>query len=127
MRSFITPAFVATLAAASMVAAQAQTLTSPNTVTVRPGGPRTGASGTNFLNVEGNNNGVNASFGVVDFMPTASPTATGVSNLVLKLTESDAAFSLPGPFNVYLASNTGATSSLAFDSTQAGNGGIGNR
>ncbi len=127
MRSFITPALVATLAVTSLVGAQAQTqtLTTTTTTTVRPAGPRTGPSGTNFFNVEGNGNGTNASFGVADFLPTARPGATSISNLVLTLVESDTTFTAPGSFNIYLASNTGSTSGLTFQSGQSSTGGIG--
>lgn len=130
MRSFITPATVAVLAAVSIMSAQAQTtLTGTTSSTVRPAGPRTTgtppANDTRFLNVEGNGNSANASFGLADFVPTANPAAMSISNLVLNLTESDAAFTAPGTFNIYLASNTGSFSGFKFDSTQLGTGGIG--
>lgn len=131
MRSFITPAVVAVLAAAGVVGAQAQTtLTASNSSTVRPAGPRPvsstdPANGTQFLNVEGNGNGANASFGIIDFVPTANASATSISNLVLNLTESNAVFTAPGTFNIYLASNTGSFSGFKFDSTQLSTGGIG--
>lgn len=131
MRSFITPAIVAMLAATSMMGVQAQTtLTSTNTNTIQPAGPRPNSSTdpaftTRFLNVEGNANNANASFGIIDFTPIANPAATSISNLVLNLTESNASFTAPGTFNIYLASNTGPVSGFKFDSTQLGTGGIG--
>jgi MYXO-CTERM domain-containing protein len=127
MRSFTILGLATLVAAVSMAGAQAQTqtLTTTATTTVRPAGPRMGASGTNFFNVEGNGNGTNASFGVADFLPTANPRATSINNLVLTLVESDASFTAPGSFNIYLASNTGSPSNFKFDSTQLGTGGIG--
>lgn len=134
MRSFITPAIVAMLAATSMMGVQAQTqnLKAANSSTVRPAGPRTTGTPpvneTRYLNAEGNgvtNPTVNASFGIIDFTPTANPTATSISNLVLSLTEFNASFTAPGTFNIYLASNTGSPANFKFDSTQLGTGGIG--
>ncbi len=127
MRSFTTLGLATLVAAVSMAGAQAQTqtLTTTATTTVRPAGPRMGASGTNFFNVEGNGNGTNASFGVADFLPTANPRATSINNLVLTLVESDTTFTAPGSFNIYLASNTGSTSGLTFQSGQSSTGGIG--
>ena len=133
MRSLLTPAIAVLLAAVGGAAAQAQTqaLTTTATATVRPAGPRTTgtppATDTRFLNVEGNGNGANASFAFADFTPTANSAATGISNLVLTLTESDASFTAPGTFNVYLASSTGSPSSFKFDTAQLATGGIGSQ
>lgn len=127
MRSFITPAIVAMLAATSLVSAQAQTQTVSATgaATVRPAGPRTGVSGTNFFNVEGSSNNANASFGVLDFTPTANANATGISNLRLTLDESDAAFTAPGTFNIFLVTNTARSltdTTLTFDAANTPGG-----
>ncbi len=118
------------LAAGSMAGAMAQTqsLTSTSTATVNPNGPRTGTSGTNFFNVEGVNNTTNATFGVADFVTNNYPATSSISNLMLTLTESDAAFTTPGSFQVYLVSGVGtATSGLKYDSTQTATGGIGSQ
>jgi hypothetical protein len=75
--------------------------------TVQPAGPRTGSSGKSFLNVEGSNNNAFASFGVADFVfPSPGELVTGVSNVTLKLTQSNAGFSLTGPVSFYLTDNT---------------------
>src|SRR5258706_2635901 len=78
--------------------------------TVNPSWPRAGTSGKNFFNVEGDNNSTNASYGVIGFSGAAfnSSGATHVSGLTLTLTESNAAFSLPGSLTVYLASDSSA-------------------
>lgn len=75
--------------------------------TVRPAGPR--PNGTGFFNVEGDGNGANASFGVLEFDPTSFSIGAGVtavSNLILSLTESNAAFTAPGSLNFYLSQDT---------------------
>jgi len=83
--------------------------------TVQVAGPRTGTSGTNFLNVEGSNNGNFASFGVVDFNVSVFNLAfpvTDVSNLAFSLTENNAAFTVAnGGLNFYLTTDT--TTSIA--------------
>lgn len=80
------------LAAISMSAAmaRAQTLASTISATINKNGPRTGANGST------------------------------ISNLVLSLTESNAAFTAPGNSDVFLSSSAGtATSSFKYDSTLA--------
>lgn len=76
--------------------------------TVQPGGPRTGASGTNFFNIEGINNGTFSSYGVIDFSGASfgiSGVVTDVSSLVLRLQDAPATFSANGSVNFYLATN----------------------
>jgi hypothetical protein len=77
--------------------------------TVQPAGPRTGANGKNFLNVEGSNNNTFASFGVAEFdFSTLTPlggTVSAISGATLELTQSNAAFSLPGLISVYYTAN----------------------
>ena len=53
------------------------------------------ASNQNFFNVEGNNNGTNASFGVVEFTAPGGGVYTSVNGVTLSLTESDASFTAP--------------------------------
>ncbi len=77
--------------------------------TVRPAGPRTGTSGTNFFNIEGDGNGANASFGVLEFNASSFNIGAGVtdvSNLTLFLTESNSSFTAPGTLNFYLSEDT---------------------
>ncbi|MBC8139275.1 MAG: hypothetical protein H8F28_25655 [Fibrella sp.] len=103
--------------------------------TVMPSGPRTGANGTNFFNVEGSNNGNFSSYGVLDFVSAAfgiNETVASVQNLTLNLFNAPAGFSVAGSVNVYLAtdvttsiSNVGGASPLRFQGTGEGitNGG----
>ncbi|MDD5199673.1 MAG: autotransporter-associated beta strand repeat-containing protein [Terrimicrobiaceae bacterium] len=85
--------------------------------TVQVAGPRTGTSGTNFLNVEGSNNNTFASYGVLDFNVNSfnlAFAATAVSNLSLSLTEANSAFTVAsGALAFYLVTDT--TTSIAND------------
>ncbi len=112
------------LAAVSMTAAMAQTQTLASTIsaTINKAGPRTGANGTKFMNVEGNTTGF-GTFGVADFAPLSVANGSTISNVTLALTESNAAFTAPGNFDVFLASGAGtATSGLKYDGTLASDG-----
>lgn len=92
--------------------------------TVQPGGPRTGNNGKNFFNIQGNDNGNFASFGVADFnggllRPTEG--AADISNIVLKLYDAPASFSAAGNIRFWLTPNSEidiqpGTSPLIFDS-----------
>src|SRR5262245_33554919 len=85
---FVSAAGVANAASISLLAS--------DNATVQPGGPRAGASGKSFFNLEGSANTTFASFGVADFnfgSVVLGGTATGVSGAALQLTQSNAAFS----------------------------------
>jgi hypothetical protein len=96
--------------------------------TVQAAGPRPGAAGKNFFNMQGSANNQFASFGVADFdlgaVPPLGFTATDVTNVTLSLTQANAGFSAPGDVSVFLTDKTGVNiqpgSSIAF---QAGNNG----
>lgn len=84
-------------------------LEASDNATVRPDGPRSGGSGKAFFNVEGDDNGAFASYGVADFDfsvlgPQAS--ATAISSVTLQLTQDNAGFSLTGPISIYSTTNT---------------------
>lgn len=77
--------------------------------TVQPGGPRSGANGKNFFNIEGEANGSFASFGVADFAAASFgvPFQVGsISNFRVMLTESNAAFTAPGMLDFFLTTDT---------------------
>lgn len=102
--------------------AQTATGTATGNATVQPAGPRAGTNGVNNFNVEGTANGTNgslASFGVLDFPSSAfalgGQQISGAANnmLTLTLTESDAAFTLPGTIAFYLTTNTSVSISNA--------------
>jgi autotransporter-associated beta strand protein len=81
-----------------------------NNAIMQPAGPRTGNNGKINFNVEGDNNGSNANYGVIDFHggDFGTPTATSVNSFTLTLTENNAAFSAPGSVEVFLASDASA-------------------
>jgi hypothetical protein len=85
-----------------------------NSSIVQPAGPRSPkpGNGANFFNVEGSSNAANSSFGVLDFsfagVVLPGP-ATGVSGGLLQLTESNSAFTAPGPFSIYTSTQTGVS------------------
>ena len=101
--------------------AKAGTITAAasNNATVQPAGPRTGANGLNFVNIENSSAANFASFGVFDFTLPSS-TAQSVTSLSLALTEANAAFSAPGNLQFFAVTNSTASiaagvSTLAFN------------
>jgi hypothetical protein len=81
-----------------------------NNGTIQAAGPRTGANGKNFFNIEGASNGSFASYGVADFLfGSQNGGVVSVNSLSVSLTESDAAFTLPGTLDFYLSDNTSAS------------------
>jgi hypothetical protein len=91
--------------------------------TVQPGGPRAGANGQRFFNMEGSSNGMFASFGVIDFVtPVGAIIGPGAVLLSLSLTQSNAAFTQNGALQFYLTTDTttdidAGTSPLQFVAT----------
>ncbi|HZZ26903.1 MAG TPA: hypothetical protein VFE46_02755 [Pirellulales bacterium] len=92
-------------------ATPATSVAASDNATVQGGGPRGGANGKNFFNLEGSSNGTFASFGVADFdfspiKNSFGGTVTGVSNAELLLTEANNSSSAAGPISVYYTDNT---------------------
>ncbi|MFN0138217.1 MAG: PKD domain-containing protein [Phycisphaerae bacterium] len=109
MRNLLTAAAVGTLLA---LPAWATTFTvATQTGTIQVAGPRTGANGDNFFNIEGNNNPeVNRSYGVARWDVTALRATLDaqygvgnwqISRVDLVLTQSNAAFSATGGVTLY--------------------------
>lgn len=100
------------LALALVAGAHAQIAVSAeaiNNAIVQLTGPRTGPGGKNFFNVEGNNNGQYASFGVADFSASSFGLTLPVADilgLTLVLTEDRANFSTAGGINIWLTEDT---------------------
>jgi hypothetical protein len=96
-----------TLSAATTAVAYAY-----SNATVQPSGPRTGANGLNYFNVEGPDKGGGNfnSFGVVDFsapqLGLDSSQNYLFNQITLNFTEANSSFSAAGPINFYLASDT---------------------
>ncbi|GIV19433.1 MAG: hypothetical protein KatS3mg023_1184 [Armatimonadota bacterium] len=102
-----------------------------NNATVQPAGPRTGSGGKNFFNIEGNNNGQFASFGVADFNAANLSIGQPVADVVgirLKLTEDRASFSAAGSIRFWLTEDTttsidpGTPPPMAWDASDLPNG-----
>lgn len=133
LRTATLAALAALVGISSLASAAAVNATPTANATVQPAGPRTGANGVNFLNIEGANFNNFASYGVLDFTAPASGfggNVTGINSLTFSLTQSNAGFSAAGPVNVYLAadrttsiSNAGG-SPLIFDPALGGGEGI---
>jgi hypothetical protein len=127
-RSFIIAALFALAAPTFAHAALLSTEASDN-ATVQVAGPRAGANGKNFFNVEGSLNGNFASYGVADFQYGAlANTVIGITAATLHLTQSNAAFSTTGPIVLSLDKKAAlsdiqpGTSPLAFDGVDPGTG-----
>jgi hypothetical protein len=110
MKISLIAAFCALLLGASRAAEAAviSTLAS-NNATIQNTGPRTGANGKAFYNMEASANGAFESFGVADFSFPANAfggTAVSINSATLALTQSNAAFSRPDLIDVFLATNT---------------------
>jgi|GEM_PF-969055 len=119
---------VAALFVVSTLAAYAQITVSTNAVnnaTIQPAGPRSGTNGKRYLNIEGNNFGNYASFGVVDFSAAnlgLSQPVTDVVSIALKMYDAPAAFSVNGTVRFWLSEDTTTdiepgTSPLRWDAT----------
>ena len=105
--------FALVLGVSSLAEAGTISQLASNNATMQNAGPRTGANGKNFYNMEASSNGSFESFGVADFTFSAGAlggTVTSINSATLALTQSNAAFSAPDKIDVYLATNTtGAT------------------
>ena len=102
--------FLAAVMTGRTAMADSASITAFDNATMQPAGPRPGANGKNFFNIEGDNTGVNASYGIIDFKggDFGIPTATGVNALTLNMAEFNAGFSFPGTIEVFLASDSSA-------------------
>jgi hypothetical protein len=126
----------ASLAAATFSAARADVTSLVNAATnatVKPAGPRTGANGVKFFNVEGSNNGANASYGVLRFDTSplkayfdAQYGAGGytLGSVALSLVESNAAFTKAGDISFAFSPDnamdiSAANTALKYDALSA--------
>ena len=108
----------------SIASAAVYSTEASHNITVQPAGPRQGANGLRFFNVQGNNNGAFASYGVADFTVSnlgIAGTVTNVNRLSFVLVSANAAFSFDGVCNVWLSNDTTTStaqsgSPLFFDS-----------
>ncbi|MCP5144895.1 MAG: hypothetical protein H6978_08735 [Gammaproteobacteria bacterium] len=93
----------------SAVNASAYTIEAFDNATIQPAGPRSGASGKAFFNIEGDNNGSFASYGVARFDGAATRTALDlaygsgqwrIDSVELLLTQSNASFTTNGALTI---------------------------
>lgn len=104
MRAFLTAA----LAVACVTSSFAFFAEAVDNATVRPDGPRSGTSGKNFFNIQGQSAGNFASFGVADFSAASFGigfTVADISNFELRLVEANASFTAPGTLDFWLTSD----------------------
>jgi hypothetical protein len=103
---------VATLSSAAL--ADDASVLAFETGTIRPDGPRQGANGSNFFNIEGADYGNFASYGTCRWDLAAAKaqfdSAFGVGNwevtaVTLKMTQANAAFTFDGPVDLYLSTD----------------------
>ncbi len=96
-----------------------------NNATIQPAGPRTGVNGKRFFNIQGNNSGQFASFGVVDFSAAdlnLTLPVVDIQSITLKLYDAPASFSANGTVRFWLSEDTATdiepgTSPLRWDAT----------
>jgi hypothetical protein len=99
-------AFVCVVLCVATAQASSITISAVNNATVQPAGPRTGANGKNFFNIEGAANGAFASYGVMDIqIPTGEPSFVA-NTLEPALTQANAAFTTNGMLSFYITSDT---------------------
>ena len=106
MKHILLLALAAGMASSSFAAFTAEAF---NNGTIRPSGARTGTSGKNFFNIEGDSNGANASWGPADFQSSAFAvgfTVADITNFSISLTESNASFTLHGKMNFWFSTDT---------------------
>jgi hypothetical protein len=100
-------AIVAVFSAASSVTVHADIFNfteATDNATVQVAGPRTGVNGKNFFNLEGSVNGSFSSFGVAEFTLGALG-SVNITEITLRFTESNAAFTKPGTIDFWLTSD----------------------
>ncbi|MBS1706436.1 MAG: hypothetical protein JST40_11205 [Armatimonadetes bacterium] len=87
-------------------------------ITVQPAGPRQGANGIRFWNIEGSNNGSFSSYGVAEFRASdfgsiANPNSITGANLYVR--EASAAFTLAGIAKIYITEDTATNLNQSVD------------
>jgi hypothetical protein len=99
-----------------MVPAQAGVeMTATRSLTIQPGGPRTGDAGSKYLNVEGKDNEKYASFGVLVFEIPREVKGSEVNGMTLTLIQSIPQFAKDGTIKFFLAPDLDAAEDLKFD------------
>ncbi len=86
-----------------------------SSLTVQPGGPRSGDSGSKYFNIEGKDNDKYASFGVLVFDIPKEVQDKRVKSVTLTLVQSIPKFAKDGAIHFFLAPDLDAAGDLKFD------------
>src|SRR5215470_16928004 len=78
-------------------------VTASKSLTIQPGGPRSGENGSKYVNIEGKDNKQYASFGVLIFEMPKEVQDKKVKSATLTLVQSVARFSKDGAIRFFLA------------------------
>jgi hypothetical protein len=114
------------LAMPATVPAQAGVqVTASKSLTIQPGGPRSGENGSKYFNVEGKDNNQYASFGVLIFEIPKDVQDKKVNSVTLTLVQSIPEFAKDGAIRFFLAPDLNDVGDLKFDANTSD--GLGNR
>jgi hypothetical protein len=100
-------------------------ITASKSLTIQPGGPRSGENGSKYFNIEGKDNDKYASFGVLVVEIPKEVQGKKVKSVTLTLVQSVARFSKDGAIRFFLAPDLNGAGDLKFDTNTSD--GLGNR
>ena len=100
-------------------------VTASKSLTIQPGGPRSGENGSKYFNIEGKENKQYASFGVLIFEIPKEVQNQKVKSLSLTLVQSIPRFSKDGAIRFFWAPDLNDVGGLKFDTNTSD--GLGNR
>jgi hypothetical protein len=114
------------LAVVTVLPAQAaMEVTASKSLTIQPGGPRSGENGSKYFNIEGKDNKPYASFGVLIFDLPREVQDKKVKSVTLTLVQSIPGFAKDGAIRFFWAPDLNDAGDLKFDTNAAD--GLGNR
>jgi hypothetical protein len=100
-------------------------VTASKSLTIQPGGPRSGENGEKYFNIEGKDNEKYASFGVLVFDIPKEVQDKKVKSVTLTLVQSISRFAKDGAIRFFLAPDLNGAGDLKFDTNTTD--GLGNR
>lgn len=116
MRILSTPAAVCLVVSSMITPTQAaMEVAASRSLTVQPGGPRSGDAGSKYLNIEGKDNEKYASFAVLVFEIPKEARDKKVKSVTLTLVQSIPKFARDGAIRFFLAQELDAAGDLKFD------------
>jgi len=126
MRIFSIPLAGFSFVMLAVIPAQAGVeVTASKSLTVQPGGPRSGENGSKYFNIEGKDNNQYASFGVLIFEIPKEVQEKKIKSVTLTLVQSIARFAKDGAIRFFLAPDLNGAADLKFDTNTSD--GLGNR